>query len=161
MADTSNDDETELAPGDVCPCDGCAGHLDVAPTVNCSCHISAPCSACENAGLLCDTCGHDTTPEPFEWSAEIERRADAWEDRRGARRDHFTHTRTANPYNSTPFTACCDIAAINTDRCPHCEALIQWHDDGLAARRRQVGPGNCLMCGQKRGELGAPGTCCC
>lgn len=148
----------DLEPGSPCPCEGCNGELDCAPPVNCSCHISAPCGSCEEAGLLCGSCGWDSTPvrdepEPYEPpSLRYER---------GSRRHQWTSTYTANPFNSTPFTRCCEIAAVGTNRCPNCEAEIYWHDDGLAARRREVGPGCCLMCGKKKGPLGIAGNCCC
>lgn len=153
---TQHDDADDLEPGSSCPCEGCGGTLDCAPPVNCSCHIDAPCSSCTEAGLLCDTCGYDTTPERPEREPYTPSRAAP-----GSRRDYSTTTYTANPFNSTPFTQCCGIAAIGTDRCPNCEARIVSHDDGLSERRRQVGPGNCLMCGKKRGPLGVPGNCCC
>lgn len=148
-----------LEPGSSCPQPGCCGVLDCAPSVNCSCHISAPCSSCENAGLLCGSCGWDSTPvqeEPEAFEPYVPARRAP-----GSHRNDWTHTHTDNPFNSTPFTRCCGIAAVETDRCQNCEALILWHDDGLAERRREVGPGNCLMCGQKRGPLGIPGNCCC
>lgn len=146
----------DLEPGSSCPCEGCNGELDCAPSVNCSCHIAAPCSSCENAGLLCGTCGWDSTPEYEEPEPYVAPRHEL-----GSRRNQRTSTYTANPFNSTPFTRCCEIAAIGTDRCPNCEALIISHDDGLAARRREVGPGCCLMCGKKRGPIEIAGNCCC
>ena len=33
------------------------GHLGWEEPENCSCHINAPCSAHENAGLVCQICG--------------------------------------------------------------------------------------------------------
>jgi hypothetical protein len=133
----------------------CEGEMLADKVVNCSCHINPPCGACVDAGVTCDTCGYETAPqeyEPYEFPEPHVVRD---------RSSELTSTHTANPYNSTPFTQCCGVAAINTDRCPLCKAKITYHDDGLAARRREVGPGNCLMCGKKRGTLGVQGNCCC
>lgn len=154
-----------LQPGDPCPEEGCCGHLDVAPISGCSCHISAPCSACENSGLACDECGFDTTPDRDDGRAEEEAelariKARNTAEKRGKRRGETTMTHVANPYNSTPFTDCCGAASFGS-RCVVCEALIVGHDDGLAARRREVGPGNCLMCGKKRGDPAVSGNCHC
>ena len=74
---------------------------------------------------------------------------------------YTTSTHTDNPFNSTPFTVCCGVAAINEDRCPVCKAEITGHDDGLSALRKEVGHGNCLMCGEKRGPIGIQGNCHC
>jgi hypothetical protein len=47
-----------LDDGDECIVDGCDGKLEYKLTENCSCHISAPCSACtSNTALYCDECG--------------------------------------------------------------------------------------------------------
>lgn len=173
MTHTDTSTLEELEPGDCCPQSDCKGHMDIGETEGCSCHISAPCSACENSGLVCDECGFDTAED---WKdsrrrhaelqakeehelAKIEARLRA--EKRGKRRDERTSTHTANAFNSTPFTVCCGVAAINTGRCPNCEALITHHDDGLAARRSEVGPGNCLMCGKSRAKALQPGGCCC
>ena len=144
-----------IEEGSPCPHEGCGGTMDMRKPRNCSCHISPPCSSCVDAGYECGTCGWETSPEEVEEHVGLLRR------KPGSARHLSTHTRTANAYNSTPFTDCCGVAAINTSRCPNCEAEITWHDDGLAQRRREVGPGNCLMCGQKRGPIGIPGNCCC
>ena len=158
-----------LEPGDHCPQDGCNGTLDFGAPECCSCHISAPCSDCENSGLQCDECGFDTAAA---WKEEKRQcdderaamRAKTWRDGGTDRTNETTHTRTANPYNSTPFTACCDVASTG-DRCPICNAQILWHDDGLDDRRREVGPLACLMCGKPRPRKGQPfgsaGTCVC
>jgi len=78
------------------------------------------------------------------------------------RTKEVTFTRTANSFNSTPFTACCGTAALNTDRCPSCNAEILYHDDGLAEVLRRA-KGGCLMCFKPlpKKELGEPGTCVC
>lgn len=44
--------------GDVCPnCIG--GTLQLPEVENCACHIAAPCGACVDNPLTCDTCGHE------------------------------------------------------------------------------------------------------
>jgi hypothetical protein len=45
-----------LEEGEQCPeCSG--GRAVFKPVENCSCHISAPCSACVDNTPECDTCG--------------------------------------------------------------------------------------------------------
>ncbi len=67
----------------------------------------------------------------------------------------MAHTMRANPNNSTPFSSCCGIAS--TDRhgrpdtiCHGCGGKLDYDDDDLDQRRRQVGRDNCLMCGKSR-----------
>lgn len=43
--------------GETCNRNGCGGTMDWPKVENCSCHISAPCGACENNPLTCDQCG--------------------------------------------------------------------------------------------------------
>lgn len=67
------------------------------------------------------------------------------------------YTRVANPYNSTPFSSCCGIASMTRDGSPddHCHGCgekMHWHDNGLGARRREIGPDRCIMCGQFRSK---------
>jgi hypothetical protein len=134
----------------------CQGVMEMAPVQNCYCHIDAPCSRCVENGVECSVCGHDTSPFYDDYEPEHQRpRPDV------NRRNETTSTHTDGQFNSTPFTKCCGVAAINVDRCPACEAQIEYHDDGLAARRREVGAGNCLMCGKKRGPIEVLGNCCC
>lgn len=45
--------------GDICNRDGCEGVMQLPPVNDCSCHISPPCSACEQNRIVCDTCGAD------------------------------------------------------------------------------------------------------
>ena len=47
----------EPEEGDICPVDDCDGCLKLPLVENCSCHISAPCSACVTNTLVCDSCG--------------------------------------------------------------------------------------------------------
>jgi len=145
-----------LEPGAPCPEENCIGTVDIAPPKGCSCHISPPCSACVNAGVVCGSCGWESNPEEPEERYE-QPTAKPTEDRSA----YTTSTHTDNPFNSTPFTVCCGVAAINKDRCPVCKAEITGHDDGLSARRKEVGHGNCLMCGKKRGPIEIQGNCHC
>lgn len=61
------------------------------------------------------------------------------------------HTYTSGPFNSTPFSSCCRVASLN-GVCAKCGTKMAYHDNGLGARRREVGHGNCLMCGKPRHE---------
>ncbi|WP_378619538.1 hypothetical protein [Nitratireductor sp. GCM10026969] len=75
-------------------------------------------------------------------------------------------TKTANAFNSTPFSSCCGVASMKSggrpdDHCHRCGEPMTHHDDGLGARRREVGAGNCLMCGKRRGNPAVPGNCHC
>lgn len=45
------------ADGDTCNRNGCDGIIVFNEPEGCSCHISPPCSACENAGSSCPKCG--------------------------------------------------------------------------------------------------------
>ncbi len=45
--------------GDVCGRDGCKGILELHPVEGCSCHISAPCSACTTPSEYCPECGYE------------------------------------------------------------------------------------------------------
>lgn len=149
--------EEVLEEGSPCPEKGCSGILVLGDSVNCSCHINPPCSSCVNAGYKCPECGWDNNGYSEDDYEPLQTRS--YEP--NSRSDQFTSTHTDNPYNSTPFTNCCGVAAINEERCPQCKALITYHDDGLAELRRKVGPGNCLMCGKKRGPIEILGNCCC
>lgn len=158
MATSFKCEIADLEEGSPCPEEGCNGVLQNAPSRNCSCHINPPCSSCVDAGYECNICGwlsSDRTDD-YEDAYVAPKRCEA-----GSRRNEWTWTHTDNPFNSTPFTRCCGIAAIGTDRCPHCSARIAYHDDGLAARRREVGPVNCLMCGKRRGNPAISGNCNC
>ena len=78
----------------------------------------------------------------------------------------MAYTRTSGPNNSTPFSSCCGIASIAyngrpDDKCHGCGEPMTHHDDGLSARRREVGSGNCLMCGKRRGNPAISGNCNC
>ena len=44
--------------GDRCPEKDCEGHFEYIREKGCSCHISPPCSACTDAPLTCNECGH-------------------------------------------------------------------------------------------------------
>ncbi|MCP4410754.1 MAG: hypothetical protein GY807_24040 [Gammaproteobacteria bacterium] len=65
------------------------------------------------------------------------------------------YTYVSGPFNSTPFSSCCGVASQDSSgrpakKCAKCGEELTYHDDGLAARRREVGAGNCLMCGKSR-----------
>lgn len=45
--------------GDVCHRNYCKGIVQMRKAVNCSCHISPPCSACTAPRHFCDTCQWD------------------------------------------------------------------------------------------------------
>ena len=148
----------DLEEGSKCPQENCEGTMKIAPSKNCRCHINPPCTSCVEAGYVCDTCSWKSSsyePEEEPEYTPVSRYP------KDSRKNEWTSTYVDNPFNSTPFTKCCGIAAINTDRCPNCKAVITYHDDGLAARRREVGPGNCLMCGNKRGDPAIAGNCNC
>lgn len=42
--------------GEVCNVDGCEGIIQYPKVINCSCHISPPCSACVDNELTCTEC---------------------------------------------------------------------------------------------------------
>ena len=42
--------------GNICKRGGCDGEIEIKATENCSCHISPPCSGCEEAPLYCPKC---------------------------------------------------------------------------------------------------------
>lgn len=56
--------ELGYCEGDTCRRDGCEGTIQMRKAVNCSCHLSAPCSACTDARHHCDTCAWDEADEP-------------------------------------------------------------------------------------------------
>lgn len=65
------------------------------------------------------------------------------------------NTYTSGPYNSTPFSSCCRVASMDgygrpAKKCARCGEEMTHHDDGLSQRRREVGPGKCLMCAMPR-----------
>lgn len=51
--------------GEVCNREGCKGFIELEKVENCSCHISAPCWAHENAGLCCPDCGWRAADDPL------------------------------------------------------------------------------------------------
>ena len=52
-----------LEEGDKCVHDDCNGVFEYARQNQCSCHISPPCSACVDAPLVCNKCGHYSDEE--------------------------------------------------------------------------------------------------
>jgi hypothetical protein len=45
-----------VCEGDTCFRNGCCGTIEVHPVEGCSCHISAPCSACTSPRNFCRVC---------------------------------------------------------------------------------------------------------
>lgn len=56
--------ELGFCEGDVCARSGCEGIIETAPSENCSCHLSAPCSACTAPRLFCPECDWQEADEP-------------------------------------------------------------------------------------------------
>ena len=78
----------------------------------------------------------------------------------------MAHTYRANPYNSTPFSSCCNAASMNSNgrpasHCASCGEELTHDDDGLDAIRRKTKPGCCLMCNKPRGNPAVSGNCNC
>lgn len=163
----------EIEEGSPCPEPGCTGHMEFGEVEGCSCHIDAPCSACENNGLVCDMCGLDTAEDyklerdRYREKMALEnrdRRGKSWRDGGRDRTNETTFTRVSGPYNSTRFTQCCGVAALG-GRCPYCNAEIVGHSDPEMDARRRWAKGGCLLCGKplpsKSQSFGTPGTCIC
>ena len=51
--------------GDICNREGCEGLIELEKVENCSCHISPPCWAHENASLCCPDCGWRAADDPL------------------------------------------------------------------------------------------------
>lgn len=51
--------------GSICNRDGCEGVIELEKVSNCSCHISAPCWAHENADMCCKECGWRAADDPL------------------------------------------------------------------------------------------------
>lgn len=49
--------------GDTCLRNGCQGTIERHPVNNCSCHLSAPCSACTAPSGYCDECGWEESED--------------------------------------------------------------------------------------------------
>ncbi len=45
-----------------------------------------------------------------------------------------TGVHLANDYNSTPFTNCCDTAAISEERCPSCGNIVYPYEPNMRFR---------------------------
>jgi hypothetical protein len=50
---------------DRCPEGGCNGNFEYIREKSCSCHINPPCSACVDAPLTCNKCGHIPDEPPY------------------------------------------------------------------------------------------------
>lgn len=50
--------ENNINEGDKCVHSDCDGVFVYTRQYECSCHISPPCSACVDAPLVCNKCGH-------------------------------------------------------------------------------------------------------
>lgn len=55
--------------GDVCNRSGCVGVIDVQPSENCSCHLSAPCYSCTAPRNFCPACDWEEKYDPAEEEA--------------------------------------------------------------------------------------------
>lgn len=66
MSDLGYEEGAQCNRGD------CAGYIELEKVENCSCHISAPCSAHENADMCCPGCGWRAADDPL-CVREIER----------------------------------------------------------------------------------------
>lgn len=51
--------------GDICNRDCCEGVIEIEAVENCSCHISPPCWAHENADMWCPECGWRAAQDPL------------------------------------------------------------------------------------------------
>lgn len=56
--------EAGFGEGEVCGREGCAGHIERSAVDGCSCHLSAPCSACTEPRNFCPECDWDEADEP-------------------------------------------------------------------------------------------------
>lgn len=48
----------------------------------------------------------------------------------------MAYTRTVNDFNSTPFSSCCGVAAMDFEgkpakTCPKCGGELEYHNDGV------------------------------
>lgn len=58
--------EAGLAEGELCNRNGCFGKVFEHPAENCSCHVSAPCSACTDPRGYCESCGWEESEDDIE-----------------------------------------------------------------------------------------------
>lgn len=74
----------------------------------------------------------------------------------------MAHTYISNPFNSTPFSSCCNVASFGS-KCDRCGEKITHHEPcpSVVAARRRTKPGHCLMCGARRGDPAVSGNCHC
>ncbi|MGB5807783.1 hypothetical protein [Castellaniella sp.] len=99
---------TELgwAEGDACGRAGCDGVIEIRPPENCSCHLSAPCSACAAPRNHCPECGWDEADEPRaftmnDYEIKADRQTGAWLDWKPRPLDP-----TRIDYRSLPHSSC-------------------------------------------------------
>ena len=52
-----------ISEGEICNREGCTGTIQLRPVENCSCHISAPCSACTSPRHYCNMCDWEESEE--------------------------------------------------------------------------------------------------
>ena len=57
--------ELGYSEGDTCGREGCLGEIRLEKVENCSCHISPPCWAHENADMCCPGCGWRAADDPL------------------------------------------------------------------------------------------------
>lgn len=63
--------------GSTCP-ECHEGSMQFPRVENCSCHLSAPCSACTDSHLICDHCEWEFEPEPPQKKEPTQQDRDAW-----------------------------------------------------------------------------------
>lgn len=77
--------------GEKCGRDGCDGSIQMRDPDNCSCHLSAPCSACTYPRCYCDSCEWDESDDPAPAIAPIsQKEQDYWK----AQRDEWARLRS-------------------------------------------------------------------
>lgn len=71
----------------------------------------------------------------------------------------MTYTYCASPFNSTPFSACCGVASMDS-HCSRCGEEIFGHS-GTRNVRGPLQDSCCRMCGSPRGNPAIDGNCHC
>ena len=58
-------DKVGYCEGETCHRNGCDGVIKLEEVENCSCHLSAPCGECTNAGMWCPECNWREKDDPL------------------------------------------------------------------------------------------------